>query len=312
MLSMGRAGFLVLLVALGLLTACTANGEEEQGVREAALASPTVTPVPPAESPAGQLQNINYGGGNQKLDITLPERGEAPFPVLLAIHGGHGDKRDMLPMASYFSERGYAVVRINFRDMPQYGFPAPIEDAFCALGWIYAQAAYYGFDTTRIAAVGFSAGADYAAMLTASDDHSFADPDCMYPLPDSERVAAVVTFTGVFDVRMAAALSPGHRDYYERYVGSSEQDAPERWDAASVSTWISGREAPFLLIHGAADDNIPPAMSEQFASELQAAGVPVEIYLIEGETHMSIIRSEDAFARMEEFLAEQLHVDGSR
>jgi acetyl esterase/lipase len=44
-------------------------------------------------------------------------------------------------------------------------YPAQVQDAFCALAWIHANAATYGFDTEHIAAIGESAGGYLVAML---------------------------------------------------------------------------------------------------------------------------------------------------
>ncbi|HIH4731147.1 TPA: carboxylesterase family protein [Raoultella planticola] len=55
----------------------------------------------------------------QKLDIYLPSEGKAPYPVIIAIHGGgfiFGDKGTSevdAPMTGL--KRGYAVVSINYR-----------------------------------------------------------------------------------------------------------------------------------------------------------------------------------------------------
>lgn len=310
MLNVRGSGLILGLLMMVMLSACSARGSGGQEPTAAVEDLPeTATAVSAGDIPPGQLRNVAYvegGDRTQKLDIYLPLDANAPFPVLLAIHGGHGDKHEMAPLAEYFSERGYAVVTINFRDMPQHSFPAPVEDAFCALGWVYANAQYYGFDTTRIAAVGFSAGADFAAMLGAVDDAAPFLTSCPYNLPFPERVAAVITFTGVFDLRAAAQLSAGHLDYYNRFVGDSQENAPEQWDAASVMSWVTGGEPPFLLIHGAADDNILPSFSEHFAAVLEESGVRVSTYFVEGETHMGIIRNEDAFGAAEAFLLETL------
>jgi hypothetical protein len=63
----------------------------------------------------------------QKLDIYLPDEGEGPFPVIVAIHGGAFmgcDKGDLqvLPMLEGL-KRGYAVVAINYRLSWEPGSP---------------------------------------------------------------------------------------------------------------------------------------------------------------------------------------------
>jgi len=64
----------------------------------------------------------------QKLDVYWPAQGNAPFPVIIAIHGGAfmgGDKRDLqlIPMLTGL-QRGYAGVSINYRMSGEARFPA--------------------------------------------------------------------------------------------------------------------------------------------------------------------------------------------
>lgn len=300
------------LIVLSVLAGCS---QSETAGRETdpleTQTPPTETAVPPEPSPPEDLENIPYQESDERmhrLDVHLPIDAEAPYPVILAIHGGHGDKREMTPLAEYFAERGFAVLTMNFRDMPLHSYPAPVEDAFCALGWIYANAGTYGFDTSRIVALGFSSGADLASMLGVVDNPLHYLANCPYELPETNHVAAVVTFTGVFNLRAAAQLSAAHLDYYVRYVGASVEGNPALWDEASVVSWVTGEAPPFLLIHGMADGNIPPILSEQFAEELHQAGVVAETYYVAGEDHMGIIRSEEAFSAAEAFLRSLLNI----
>ena len=123
----------------------------------------------------------------QKLDIYLPDEGDGPFPVIISIHGGAFmgcDKADLqvLPMLEGL-KRGYAVVAINYRLSGEAQFPALVHDAKAAVRWIRANAQRYGFDPSRIAAWGGSAGGYQASMLGVSagipelEDLSLGNPD---------------------------------------------------------------------------------------------------------------------------------------
>lgn len=46
--------------------------------------------------------------------------------------------------------------------------------------------------------------------------------------------------------------------------------------------WVDGSEVPFLIVHGEADEFVPPGESEAFAAWLQSAGVAAEFVLIPG------------------------------
>jgi acetyl esterase/lipase len=243
------------------------------------------------------------GDPEQQLDVYLPTSQNGPYPTLLVIHGGGGDKRDLAKLALHFVKLDYAVVSINHRTMRQNIYPTQVQDAFCALAWTHANADVYGFDPGRIVALGHSSGGTLAAMLGAVDDPALYLEDCPHSLPEAHWVRGVVPFTGIFDYASAAASSPGLRSYINSYLGAEENAAPDTWAEASPMTWIDGSEPPFLLIHGAADKNIDPDQSVDFADVLEQAGVDMELLLIPDADHGVIIRSEQSFEAVEDFLA---------
>src|SRR5512139_1589876 len=118
--------------------------------------------------------NIPYADVSpaQRLDVYLPDEGEGPFPVIIAIHGGAFmgcDKADLqvLPMLEGL-KRGYAVVSINYRMSGESKFPALVQDAKAAVRWIRANAKQYKIDPQKIAAWGGSAGGYLSTMLGTS------------------------------------------------------------------------------------------------------------------------------------------------
>jgi dipeptidyl aminopeptidase/acylaminoacyl peptidase len=70
------------------------------------------------------------------------------------------------------------------------------------------------------------------------------------------------------------------------WLDSSELSEETRMLARSLPlAWLDGSEPPFLLIHGAVDEMVPPGESEAFASRLRAAGVQAELMLLPGAGH---------------------------
>ena len=275
------------------------------------MSDPTPSPEPSAvpslmPSPVEVIVDIAYvedGDYYQKLDVYLPEGAEAALPTLVVIHGG-GDHRDSLTdLARFFAARGYAVVSIDHRAYPQSIYPAQVEDAFCALAWVHANADTYGFDVTKVSALGHSSGGTLAAMYGVVDDPAQFLRGCDHQLPESRWVRAVVPFTGIFDYVAAAGDSDGLDNYSATYLGGDQDQVPDVWAEASAVTWIDGSEPPFLLIHGEDDTNIRPAQSEEFASALSEAGVDVELLIVPGATHGVITRSEEVFEAVIAFLA---------
>jgi acetyl esterase/lipase len=238
------------------------------------------------------------------LDLYLPGTEDLPMPVLFALHGGGGNKRDMQSLAIHFAELGYAVVAPNFRESPNARYPEPVQDVFCALAWVHSNAKSYNLDPERPFALGFSLGGTFAGMLGTVDDPSLYLEECPHSLPESDWVRGVATFTGVFDL----ANSSGRLlDYYAGYVGTSPEEDPDLWDQASPIGWLDGREFPFLLVHGELDSSIDPSHSADFAAALEEVGVPVELLIVPGTSHMTLIRSDETLEAVEQFISELMH-----
>ncbi len=308
-------GFFAILVLAGCSTTPpvdppTSANTPAPAVAETATTLPTLLPVAdtavptPAASPIPfqRIRNIHYNSAqlpDQKLDVYTPNPVVGLTPVILTVHGGGGDKGNFSRFAIHFTELGYAVVSINYREMPKYTYPAPMDDTFCALAWIYANADQYQFDTRHIAAVGHSLGGTFVAALGTMADSSPFIEHCPYPLPDEHIVQAVVTFTGVFDYQ---ASTDSLLHYYTDFFGASPEDAPELWKNASPVTWVDAGTPPFLLIHGANDTNILPEHSVNFAAELADADVEHQLLIIPNASHNTIIDRAASYQAVSEFL----------
>jgi len=69
---------------------------------------------------------------------------------------------------------GYAMASINYRLAPAATWPAQILDCKAAIRWLRAHAQDYGYDASRMAVMGESAGGQLVAMLgTTSGSKTF-------------------------------------------------------------------------------------------------------------------------------------------
>jgi acetyl esterase/lipase len=274
------------------------------------LAIFNVKPLHSTEPPAPTLiQNVSYvpgGDSLQVMDITLPNRIDKAIPVILAMHGGGGDKAEFTAWAKYFAELGYATVSINFRGMPDREmspqkslYPASVEDTFYALAWICAYADAYRFDLQRIAALGFSLGGNLTAFLGTVDDRRPYLKDCPYPLTDEQKLKGVITVSAVFDYELP--MSPRLEQYFTAYLGADRQSNPQLWAEASPITWVNGNEPPFLLLHGQSDQSIDANQPNAFVTALREANVKTELKFLPGG-HMAIIKNPEAYKIAGDFL----------
>ena len=97
-------------------------------------------------------------------------------------------------------------------------------------------------------------------------------------------MTGVVSQAGVLDLERAWEwqLSNG---VVRRLLGGTPEQQPERYAAASPAARLP-IGVPVLLTHGAEDDIVPPAMSEEFA---RAAGDGCELVLLPDEDHFGHI-----------------------
>jgi acetyl esterase/lipase len=237
------------------------------------------------------IHNVPYvpgGSVDQELDIYYPTEGDGPFPVVFAIHGGGfrwETKTNYLRYASFYNQLGYALVSIDYRLAPDFTYPAQVQDSFCALAWIYANADTYSFDSEHIVAIGESSGGYLVAMLGAVDTPNLYMEGCPYTLPETNWIHGIVPFYGAFDLTNTDGISDWvMQECLEPYLGTTFSDAPaELLTEASPISWVDGSEPPFLVVHDLSDTLLLSWTAEDFASKLEEAGVETELLLVEAE-----------------------------
>ena len=225
----------------------------------------------------------------QKLDIYLPETGEGPFPVIMAVHGGAfmvGDKGDVqvLPMLAGL-KRGYAVVSINYRMSWEALFPALVHDIKAAVRWVRGNADPYGFDAGRIAAWGGSAGGYLSAMAGVTGGVGELEDLSLGYADQSSRVQAVVDWFGPTDFlkmdEQVAIVGGGKVGPFphnavdspeSRLLGAQITTIPERVREANPETYIRADAPPFFIQHGTRDTTVPPLQSVNFGGKAGAGG----------------------------------------
>jgi acetyl esterase/lipase len=240
----------------------------------------------------------------EKLDIYLPDEGEGPFPVIVAIHGGAFmgcDKADVqvLPMLEGL-KRGYAVVSINYRLSWEAKFPALVFDAKAAVRWIRANAEQYRLNPDKIAAWGGSAGGYLASMLgTTAGIAELEDLNLGNPHQPSDIQAVVAWFGPTNFLKMdeqleASGLAPqtdqchnGANSPESLLLGGKITEIPDRVKAANPETYIRPNAPPFFLQHGANDAVVPVQQSIEFAEKLRQviSDEKVQLELLEGAAH---------------------------
>lgn len=251
--------------------------------QQTAAQQSSTTPASPARDAFTVDENISYGivqGHELQLDIYRPAT-LTPRPAIMLIHGGGWtsfDKSTMRTMGQFLARQGFVAFAIDYRLFHdgQNRWPAQLDDVQRAVRWVRANAAKYNVNPDHIGAFGHSAGAQLAALLGMEDTRDNSDPALA---KYSSRVQAVVDVSGPAD--FTTRHDPDSIAFLNSFLGADYEKHPDVWQQASPAFHASKDDAPFLILHGTRDQEVPIAQSEELAAKLQAAGVPVTLIKVD-------------------------------
>ena len=212
-----------------------------------------------------------------KCDIYQPiadPKSDQLRPAVIMIHGGawrSGSKLTMLRHARRLTRVGYVVMSINYRLAPKYPWPAQIEDCRAALNWLAMHAREYNVDTNRVGVYGYSAGAQMASILAATNEMNL-----------TIKIKAAV-----------AGGTPAEFSWIEPdskvlsyWLGASKADAEEVYLDASPLTYITPDDPPFLLFHGTSDMVVPIESSNKLQAALKKQHVESKLIEVKDKGHI--------------------------
>ncbi len=244
------------------------------------------------------LPDIAYREGNDawKLDLAMPkERGDAPRPAIVYIHGGgwtKGDKRGKgIGAVLHYAAKGYVCISVNYRlDVDK---KACVEDVKCATRWLRAHAEEYNLDPDRIGAAGNSSGGHLALMLAVCPASAGLEGDGPYQEYSSMVQAAHCSSTPIM---------PGFR-------GLRGKPADPDVQKIQPMTYVSEDVPPLYFIHGTEDTKAPVRFLDDFVKALREAGAKDITYkrYADGTGHGAYVKHiEEARPAREAFLARTL------
>lgn len=216
---------------------------------------PEVSPIK-AQPQAGieEEYNVSYLdiGRNLTVDIFYPKsEAEKEYPAVLLIFGGgwsSGEKANQVPIAQKLAAAGYVAVVPEYRLSPEIQYPAAVHDLKAAIRWIRAQADQYGIDTTKIAVLGCSAGAQLATLLGVTGNLTEMEGE-EGDLSHSSAIQAIVNIDGIVSFIHPEASAEG--EYAARWLGGYKDEVPEIWKEASPLEYVGKASPPIIFINSA-------------------------------------------------------------
>lgn len=222
------------------------------------------------------MVSIAYGDHpSQIVHRHAPRRDDGPAPVAVLLHGGWWrdlhDAHLMDPLAEDLAEAGWAVWNVEYRrtGADGGGWPRTVDDVARALDLIAATADREGgLDTSRVVAIGHSAGG-HLGLMTAADS----------------LVTSVVALAPITDLRRCADAGLGE-DAVAPFLGPDP--TPELYAEASPLHRLP-IGVPQLIVHGADDQRVPVEHSRDYTAAARAAGDRVDHHEIAGADHFAVI-----------------------
>lgn len=233
--------------------------------------------------------------------LTLPENATIPVATILHPHGGPAAREydGFDYWTSFFSNRGYAVFRPNFRGSSGYGkqfadsqmkgWGLTMQDDLTDAGhWLVSENIA---DPKRMCIVGASYGGYAAAMAAVKT-------------PDLFKCA--ISFAGVMDLEDLVSKSRHYlnKKFINKQLGEDDDDL----EARSPYYQAKKIKIPILLLHGEEDRVVDVRQSRKMADELENLGKDVTYVELEnGDHYLSIQRNRHrVFQEMETFLKKHL------
>lgn len=231
-------------------------------------------------------KRVSYGSDpNQFIDLRLPfRRVQATFPLVINFHGGFWRAKYTLDHAGHFcaylTGGGIATANVEYRRVGNEGggWPGTFADVRSAYHFMVQNAASYSVHPSQIVVMGHSAGGQLALCLAAHDS----------------RVKAVLSLAGVVDLRRAYELHLS-KDAVVEFLGGTPKDVPQHYREADPMQ-RSIPKARQWLIHGSADNTVPPAFSREYVAVKQKSASKEDTHLLEiaGADHFDLIDPRSA------------------
>ncbi len=245
--------------------------------------------LPAVEGVTSQDQYAPASQGDPDVRVRVYRPIDQPhkLPALLWIHGGgyvmgNVEQDDRL-MKQMVNRIGCVAVSVDYRLAPEHPFPAPVEDCYAGLKWLFAHAGELGVDPGRIAIGGASGGGGLAAglALLARDrrEVKIAFQLLIYPMIDDRNVTPASY--AITDPRMWNRESNrlGWKAYLGRDGGGAEVSPYAAAARATDLTNLPPAYIPVGALDLFVDENI------EYAQRLIQAGVPTELHVYPGAYH---------------------------
>ena len=286
------------------------------GVKAAAA---SYNPAAKFDVKVSEVEYRRTKAGRQLMARIYEPAGTGPFPTVLDLHGGawnaKGRKAEE-PMDRAIAESGVLVVAVDLTLAPESPYPACVQDANFAVRWLKTKAAAWNGNPRKIGVYGSSSGGHVAELLAMRPLDSRYNAIPLREAPSADASVAYVAMRSPISNTFAryqnaeklkrSAMVENNTTFFVPWDTIHESNPQEILDRHETITKV-----PFLIMQGALDDNILPAVQERFARSYRDAGGDIQYELFEGCEHEWVAQpgpqTDHAREILKAFIARQLN-----
>jgi acetyl esterase/lipase len=211
--------------------------------------------------------------------------------TVVIIHGGFWRARYDLslgrPLAADLAARGYTAWNLEYRRaLAGGGWPGTFDDIAAGIDLLAGLAV----DTSRVAAVGHSAGGHLAVWAAGRAALPPGAPGALVPGAPFVALTGVIAQAGVLTLADCARDGTGGTAALD-LMGGGPDEMPREYALADPLAAVPV-PAPVLCLHSRADANVPYAYSERYVAAATAAGGTARLTELHGD-HFTLIDPGD-------------------
>jgi acetyl esterase/lipase len=320
--SAGRREFLKQLSALGVAGLPLRDGPSRRlGSAKTASASHTTGDYDPAAKFELKISEVEYrrtAAGRALMARIYQPVDPGPFPTVLDLHGGAWNTKDRHaeePMDRALAASGLLVVAIDLTLAPEAPYPACVQDANYGVRWLKSKASSWSGDASKIGIYGSSSGGHVAELLgmrprdarynaIALTGATNVDATVAYIATRSPISNTYARFQNAVEKKRDSMIQNNKMFFkpWDTIFEANPQQILERHEPVSL--------VPLLIMQGELDDNVLPAVQQQFAATYNKAGGRCELHIFEGSEHEWVAKegrqTDRAREMVKAFIARQL------
>lgn len=245
---------------------------------------------------------IAYGPAPSQFAQLFRPVGQGPFPVVVLVHGGcwtvaFGGITQMRSVAGALVEQGIAVWNVEYRrvDEDGGGYPGTYQDMHAALDSLQQHASQYQLDTSRIVAMGHSAGGQLVQWIAGRSKIAPSSPLFRANLLP---VNNIISLGGLADLRHEQNLikSSCERDIVQ-LAGRPSAERPDIYSDTNAADLLPNG-ARTVLITGQLDTISPPRVAHDYAAKATKAGDHAQVLILPGASHYDEIAASSPAWKM--------------